>query len=389
MHDPSSAKFRIGVEEEFFIVDASTLELVRDVPWELHDRVAREIGASSGYDVMELMACQVEVRTEPPCDSFVALREELRKNRKRLRSVTAEFGARILSTATHPISKWSGQRHSNKPRYDVFADRTRLPLRRLVSCSFQIHVEVIKLDERVRVCNACRVFLPYLLALSSSSPFWGGVYTGLKSYRLSVFDQLPRTGIPQLLRDFEQYEQIVDALCVGKLIDDESELWWDIRPRKAFDTVELRIPDACPSLDEALSVTALYVCLVKAILAGEFDALDLEGFSYTLLNESRWQAQLNGVEGVVLDFETREPTFFGDSMEKLVRCLHPYSERLGCHFELEHCLSIVARGTCADRQTAMCSQVAGVRELAVGGDYTPALIEVVEQLCSETEMDAD
>jgi carboxylate-amine ligase len=203
---------------------------------------------------------------------------------------------------------------------------------------------------RIDLMNQMRYFLPHLLMLSTSSPFWQGEDTGLKSYRISVFDELPRSGIPGKFDSFNEYQRTVDVLVRGGVIEDPTKIWWDVRPSARFPTLELRITDVCPRLDDAMTIAALYLCIARMLFRLRSLNLSWRGYPLLLLEENRWRAQRYGVEGSLFDFGKGDLVPFADLIEELIILVAPDAAALGCETEVRRARDIALRGTGADRQ---------------------------------------
>ena len=236
----------IGVEEEYFVTNPKTRNTLRRMPPKM---MARSVELLGDRVTHEMLQSQIEVATGI-CSTLAQAREELTRLRRGVVQAAAEHGLAIVAAGTHPLAEWSEQRQTDKPRYDLLMDDLRMIGRRNLVCGLHVHLELPDPEHRVEVMIRMTPFLPYLLALSTSSPFWNKQRTGLMGYRLAHYDELPRTGLPPLLRDGKDYMSYIETLTQAGIIPDSSYIWWAIRPSKRFPTLELRVADSCTYLDD-------------------------------------------------------------------------------------------------------------------------------------------
>jgi len=232
---------------------------------------------------------------------------------------------------------------------------------------------------RIDSMNQAAYFLPHLLTLSTSSPFWGGEDTGLKCYRLTVFDALPRTGLPDRYESFAEFERMVGQMVRAELIEDATKLWWDMRPSARYPTLEMRIADVCTRLDDAVTIAALTQCILSMLYRLRCNNQRWRIYPRVLVDENRWRAQRYGVEGSLVDFGKGELVEFADLVDELLDLVRVDAVRLGCVAEVEHAREIVARGTSADRQLHVFHAAR-----AAGAEIDEALREVVDHLVEDT-----
>ena len=239
-------------------------------------------------------------------------------------------------------------------------------VRRLLICGMHVHVGIDDDELRIDLLNQVSYFLPHLMALSTSSPFWRGEVTGLKSYRLSVFDELPRTGIPNTFDSYAEYQRHIDILTNAGLIEDPTKLWWDVRPSASFPTLEMRITDVCTLIDDAAAIAALFACILRMLCRLK-------------LNNQRWRAQRYGLDGGLVDFGKGEIVPCASLLEELIELVAEDAEALHCKDEILHLRTIMKRGTSAHRQLAVYEKAR-----MAGKSSEEALIAVVDQLIAET-----
>ena len=253
--------FTVGVEEEYLLVDKETRALVIDPPETLMAEAEELCGPQVAS---ELLRSQIEVGTKV-CQTIGEAHEDLARLRANIIKVADRHGLAPIAASTHPFSGWTDQKHTPKDRYDALTHEMQGAARRLVICGMHVHVGIDDDELRIDLMNQMSYFLPHLLALSCSSPFWVGRDTGLKSYRLTVFDALPRTGLPERFASFAEYQRHVSVLMDAGLIEDTTRIWWDLRPSARFPTLETRIMDVCTRLEDAVALAALLTCILRML----------------------------------------------------------------------------------------------------------------------------
>jgi carboxylate-amine ligase len=280
--------------------------------------------------------------------SLAKARSELRELRAVVSDVAARYGLAIFAAGTHPTALWSTTPQTPKKRYDAVMHDLQMIGRRDLLCGLHIHVELPDPDERVSVMYRMLPYLPLFLALSTSSPFWQSKRTGLKGYRLAAYDELPRTGVPELFRTREEFDAYVAALMRAGIIEDSSFVWWAIRPSFANPTLELRAPDSCTLVDDSIAIAALYRAIARHLCINRWRNADLEAVERALIVENKWRAQRHGVHGT---FVTQDGAVtVGEMLEAVVSDVMPDAEALGCVAEIRRCRAIVDAGTSADAQ---------------------------------------
>ena len=367
--------FTIGIEEEYLLVDSDSRDLAREPP----DALLRECESRLGDLVRpEFLRSQIEVGTEV-CETVQAARKNLAHLRRSVAEVAANFGLAPIAASTHPFAKWHEQAQTDKERYNILAESMQGVARRLLICGMHVHVGIDDNELRVDLLNQVGYFLPHLLALSTSSPFWRGHDTGLKSYRLSVFDELPRTGLPERFESYGEYQRHVDVLTRAGLITDATMLWWDARLSARFPTIEMRISDVCTRLDDAISIAALFISVVRMLYRLRRNNQRWRRYAAMLINENRWRAQRYGFDEGLVDFGLGEVVPCEDLLDELFDLVREDAEALGCLEQVEANRDIIRRGTSAHRQLATYGEA-----LAAGADRHAALVAVVDMLIAET-----
>ena len=337
----------LGIEEEFFLVDPETRDLLSDPDPRIFEACERERGPHNVAP--EFFRSQIETGTKV-CRSVAEARAALRETRRLVVAAAAEYGAAVMAASTHPFAAWRAQLVTPRQRYQRFALTFQESLRRLVVGGMHVHAGFGDADSRIRVMTALRRHLPLLHALSASSPFSNGGETGFKSYRLAIMGALPRTSLPAPLSSRADFDRLVGTFQRMKFIESASELWWDVRPSHAFPTVEMRICDVCPRIDDAVSIAALYACLVRRLLR-----LDRAGRlppepPTEIIAENRWLASRYGVLAFFGDEDGAGRVDVEERAAALVELLADDARALGCESELRHVLDVIRDGAGADRQ---------------------------------------
>lgn len=343
--------FSFGIEEEYFLADRETMAFAARSPDALFGSAA---AATEGRVDREFLECQVEVAT-PPCERIEDARMELSYIRRVLGAIAADNRLAILSCGTHPTADWAHSVQTDKPHYDRVMDELQMIGRRNMLCGMHVHVELPDPSRRIDVMCRMIPYLPMLLSLSTSSPFWQGRRTGLMGYRLAAYDELPRTGLPELLRTQAEYDSYVGGLVASGVLRDAGAIWWSMRPSIKYPTLELRAPDACTRIDDALAIASLYRSLVRHLFVNRHVNESISAAERALAVENKWRAQRYGVHGSFATMGGAVPveTF----LEQVIDMVAPDAEALGCAREVEDCRRIVARGTSADHQIALYEQL--------------------------------
>ena len=367
--------FTIGIEEEYLLVDPETRDLMRD-PGE---PVMEECRAILGSQVSpEFLKAQVEVGTRVS-NTVGEARDDLRRLRSALFEVVDRHGLALIAASTHPFADWADQQVTERDRYLMLAKDLQVVVRRLVICGMHVHVGIEDPEVRIDLMNQVSYFLPHLLALSTSSPFWHGMETGLKSYRMSVFRSLPRTGVPEHFSSWAEYQRHVDVLVKPGLIEDASKLWWDVRPSARYPTLEMRISDICTRLEDGITIAALYQSILAMLFRRRLHNQRWRTYANMLVAENVWRAQRYGAQDSLMDFGRGELVPYRELLDELIELVAEDARELGCLDEVERAREIVADGTSADRQLRTYREA----KAAGAGDRT-ALIAVVDELIADT-----
>jgi len=372
--NPKEPSFTFGIEEEYHLVDLKTRGFAA-APTALMEACEAALGKQVAP---EFFRSQIEVGTSV-CRDFASARKELAHLRRTIADAARDFGLAPIATSTHPFADKSTLETTPKERYQTLARDFAGIGRRLAICGMHVHVGIEDDELRIDLMNQARYFLPHLLMLSTSSPFWQGEDSGLKSYRLAIFHELPRTGLPQRFESFGEFRRTVDVLVKNGVIEDATKIWWDLRPSVRFPTLEMRITDVCTRIDDALSIAALYICILRMLYRLRRSNQKWRTYPGFLIEENIWRAQRYSVQDRLFDFGKGELVPFASLIDELLDIIAEDAAVLGCEKEAKHALSIATGGTSADRQLLCYEELTGK-----GATPDEALTGVVDQLITET-----
>jgi glutamate---cysteine ligase / carboxylate-amine ligase len=368
-------EFTIGIEEEYLVVDRETRDLFSRPPREMWDALGEVLGTQV---TQEFLQAQIEVGTKV-CSKVSEAREDLATLRRDLSKVVSEYGAAIIASSTHPFANWAQQETTEQPRYMRLQADYQQVARQLVICGMHVHVGIADDHLRIDLMNQVKYFLPHLLALSTSSPFWDGVATGLHAYRLVIFQNMPRTGIPEDFISYGEYERYVEILVNAGLIEDASKLWWDIRPSAKYPTLEMRVSDVCTRLDDAMTIAALYQALLGHLYRLRRNNQKWRLYAPGMIEENVWRAQRYGTGGTLVDFGKGTLVAFADLLEEIIELVARDAVEFDTRDEIRHARTVVREGTSAHRQLA-----AYEKAVSDGATHHEALQAVVDELIVDT-----
>ncbi len=373
----SNPSFTIGIEEEYLLVDRDSLAL-SPAPQALMDACQSELQDQVSP---EFLNCQIEIGTKV-CATVGEAREDL----KRLRACVARHAARHnlapIAASCHPFSDWRDQTNTDKERYNTLKSDLGGVVRRMLICGMHVHVGIAEPDRRTDLMNQLSYFLPHLLALSCSSPFWQGQDTGLACYRLSVFDNLPRTGPPPRMESFSEFERSVQVLIDLGVIEDSSKIWWDLRPSSKFPTIESRICDVQPRLEHALTLAALTQALTRMLWRLAIRNQRWRIYDSFLVAENRWRAQRYGTRRGLIDFGRGEIVDFSELLEEMIALVAEDAGHFQSLREIETARDMVETGGSTGRQRQVYMDA-----IAAEDDTEHALQAVVRHLIDEYHHD--
>ena len=368
----------LGVEEEYLLVDPQTRNLVAEPSPDFLADCKERLGERV---TPEFLKCQVEIGT-PVCTDIADARHHLTALRSVIINTAEKHGMQVMAASTHPFAQWGRQKHTAAPRYDLLDKDMGGAIRRMLICGMHVHAGIEDKDLRIDLMNQMRYFLPHLLALSTSSPFWGGHEMEMRCSRLGIFDSMPRTGIPDRYESWSEYQRVIDRLIKAGVMEDASKLWWDMRPSARFPTLEMRITDVCTRLEDALCIAALYQSLLRMLARMRQKNLRWRIYQRIMLEENRWRAQRYGCTNSMIDLGRGECLPFGSLMEEIIEMVAEDATALGCMKEVAHARTILKRGTSACRQLD-----AFANAKKEGADDATALVAVVDMLVTETAAD--
>jgi len=326
-------------------VDPVSRELSSAVELLLHDGKSK-LGTQI---TTEMMQCQIEMGTKV-CHSLQEVKEQVITIRSGLNELARDKGLRIMAAGTHPFSKWNEQNITTRARYLGLEIENQVLARQLIICGMHMHIGIEDKDVRVDMMNQLRYFCPHLLALSVSSPFWGGYDTGLQSYRSVVFERLPRTGIPPTMRSWSAYQEYLDVATATKAIDEPSKIRWDIRLSSKYPTLEFRVCDVCPNVDDAIAICGLKIALVAKLMKLRQNNMQWRHYRKELIQENKWRAVRWGLDGKLIDFGKRKEIEAKKLIFELLTFVDDVLDDLGIREEVSHVHNILTGGTSADKQ---------------------------------------
>ncbi len=368
----------LGMEEEYLLIDPETRDLVPepspDFMKECKDRLGERV-------TPEFLKCQVEIGT-PVCADISEARHHLTALRSAIINAAEKHGMKLMAASTHPFAQWGRQKHTAAPRYDLLDADMGGAVRRMLICGMHVHAGVEDKELRIDLLNQARYFLPHLLALSTSSPFWGGHDMQMRCSRLGIFDSMPRTGIPDRYESWSEYERMIERLVNAGVMEDSTKLWWDMRPSARFPTLEMRITDVCTRIEDALCIAALYQSVLRMLARIKQKNMRWRIYPRIMLEENRWRAQRYGCTKSMIDLGRGECLPFGSLIEEILEIIEEDAVALGCLREVQHARTILKRGTSACRQVDVFAKAS-----ADGADEAEAFIKVVDLLVEETAAD--
>ena len=367
--------YTMGMEEEFFVFDAETRRAVQRIDKSFFKSVRERLGDRV---MTEMLQSQIEVAT-PPCATAAEARAHLATYRRTLAEVARAKGLGIAAMGTFPLAFWPEQEMTPKARYGAIMDDLQMIGHRNMLCGMHVHVEVPDLSTRINLIMRLTPYLPLLLGLSTSSPFWQGNLTGLVGYRLAAYDELPRTGLPELFRTNEDYDEYVAALVGAQIIPDASYIWWAMRPSLPNPTIELRVADSCTRLDDAVAIAALFRCLLRALDRDRDRNSGFDRVGRAITAENKWHAQRYGIAATFIDPFSREPLDIRDWLDDVLAFVADDIAALGCAKEIKRLDVIIDRGTSANEQVNLFA-----KSRASGRERLTAIHDVIDWAAAET-----
>ena len=358
----------IGIEEEYQIIDPETRELTSYIS-EFLDK-----GAVLFRDQVkpEFLQSQIEIGSHV-CRNIREARQELIRLRSIVGEIADKHNRKIIAAGTHPFSRWEDQIITDKDRYKGLLDAMKIVAQRLLIFGMHVHIGIPDPNIRIDIMNQITYFIPHIFALSTSSPFWMGRNTGLKSYRCVVFEDLPRTGLPQYFDSNDQYERYLKTLINTECIEEPTKIWWDIRPHPKFPTLEFRMCDCVTKIDEVIAIAALIQAVVAKLIQLRKVNQSWRIYRQSLIAENKWRAVKDGIDGKLIDFGKEEQIPLRLLMEELLELIDDVVDQLGTREEISYIRTILKDGSSADRQLGVYHE-------------TEDMKAVVDMLAKETVM---
>jgi glutamate---cysteine ligase / carboxylate-amine ligase len=366
-----SISLTIGIEEEYQTIDPETRALRSHV----QAQMLKQGKMLLQEDVIkpEMHSSVVEVGT-PVCKNIKEARQQVEMLRREMIGLARRNGLGLAAAATHPFSHWRDQEIYPDERYRVIVEDMQLVARANLIFGLHVHVGVEDKEAAIRIMNSMRYFLPHILALSTNSPFWRGMKTGLKSYRAKVFDKFPRTNIPDSFTSFSEYENFINLLIKTNCLDNAKKIWWDIRPHPFFNTVEVRICDLPMRAEETLAIAALIQTTAAKLHRLHERNQDYRQYSRALIMENKWRAVRYGLDGKLIDFGKQTEVPERDLIVEYLDFVDEVVDELECRDAINYINTILREGTGADRQ---------LKKFEETGD----LKAVVDYMAEETQAD--
>lgn len=376
----SEPPFSVGIEEEYLLVNLDTRDVDENPPQTLLEECTRRC---RGQVNPRFLRSQLEASTRP-CRSIAEARADLARLRSVIAEVAARYGRAPIAASTHPFAKSTRQITTEHEQFFAFANEMQGAARRLMVCGMHVHVGIDDDDLRVDLMNQLTYFVPHLLSLSCSSPFWEGERTGLMSFRMTLFSSLPRTGLPERFASYAELRRNLDMLIRNGVIEDASKMWWDVRPNPHYPALEVRVMDSCTRIDDAASLAALIVSLARRLYRLKLDNRTWRIYPNMLIAENRWRAMRYSFDGELLDLARGELMPVPQLVRELINLVREDAAELGCLRELEHLETILQQGTSAHRQVRLYEEAR-----AAGASGREALQAVVDFLVKETQANLD
>lgn len=371
----------LGIEEEYQIIDPET----RNLRTYISELLTQDQARPQKLDLKpELMQSQVEVGSRI-CQDIKEARGEISRLRREVLEMADQNGLKIAAASTHPFARWEDQIITEGTRYRELLDDMQGVARQLLIFGMHVHVgfndDPSSRELLIAVMNQARYFIPHLLALSTSSPFWRGQNTGLKSYRSVIFESLPRTGIPHSFMswsEYKRYELMLERVGAFGKIDKRAKIWWDIRPHPVYSTLEFRISDICTNIDDCICIAALFQAICAKLLKLRRQNMGWRQYRHVHISENKWRAVRYGIDGELIDFGIEQSVAFPDLMMELLELIDDVVDDLGSREEVQHVHNILKNGTSADKQLRV------YREHGGEENHDEAMRAVVDHLVAET-----
>lgn len=369
--------FTVGIEEEYLLVDRVSRDVCVEPPEKMLEKCQSR---APGQITPEFLRAQIEIGTKV-CTSIAEAREDLTRLRRCVIETADEYDMAPIAASTHPSANWHMQKRTEGERYLALDRDMQASARRLLICGMHVHVGLNDDELRIDLMNQFSYFLPHLLALSCSSPFWCGDDTGLHCYRLTVFDGMPRTRMPEIFSSYAEYERHVEILIKSGIMEDASKIWWDIRPSARYPTLEMRISDVCTRVDDAVCIAALTVCIMRMLWRLHSENKRWRIYAHMLIEENRWRAMRYGCDAGLVDFGRGAIIPYPDLLNELLGMIMDDARDLGCEAEVNTAKEILVRGNSARQQRDRFTKA-----MEEGANREEALAAVVDMLIEHTRL---
>ena len=372
-------KFSLGIEEEYWIVDKKSNNLIQKAPKEFLQRLKSEF---KDQVTNEFLQSQVEIGTSPNVSIDKTL-DELKVFRGTISFIANKYDMDVFAASTHPFADYRRQKVTEKRRYSQLANDLQEIANRMLICGMHVHIGLDDNDLKIDLMNQMIYFLPHILALTTSSPFYGARDTGLLSYRLSIFDNIPRTGLPSQFNSWNEYQKFLELLIATQTLEDGSKIWWDIRPNANWPTLEVRICDICTNVADTVAIASLIRCIFRFLYRMKTKNTKWRVYPNSLIGENRWRAQRYSFleeDGLhLIDFGVAQSVNYSNLLDQLIEVIADDISFYECQEQIDHIRSITKRGTSANIQKQIY-----YKNILQGSTNKEALFEVVEWLKKET-----
>jgi len=358
----------IGIEEEYQTIDPETRDLRSHISAEILQKGKTLLAERVKPEMHQSV---VEIGTSV-CHNIQEAKTEIRDIRREMVKLARDNGLRLAASGTHPFAHWREQEIYPDERYHTIVEDMKMVARANLIFGLHVHVGVEDHETAVHIMNGARYFLPHILALSTNSPFWLGMDTGLRSYRCKVFDKFPRTNIPDLYGSWEEFNNYVSLLVRTNCIDNAKKIWWDIRPHPHFPTLEFRICDMPMRLEETIAIAALCQAVIGKLYQLHEKNLSFRHYSRALIMENKWRAARYGLDGKLIDFGKQQEVPVRQLIAEILEFVSDVAEELGSTQELGYIWNILEEGSGADRQLRVFQETGDLKQVV---DYSIAETE--------------
>lgn len=360
IEDLTPPAFTLGIEEEYMMMDPQSFDLRSHVNMEL---ISKGRTLLHEHIKPEMHGSMLEIGTGV-CKNIREARFEITKMRSMIWQLSRQNGLVFGAASTHPFARWQDQEIYPDERYQILIEDMQVLARSLLIFGMHIHIGIPDRELQIQIMNEMRYFLPHILAISTNSPFWAGENTGLKSYRSKVFENFPRTNLPDEFSSWAEYENYVKLLMRTGCIDNGKKIWWDVRPHPFFPTLEIRICDIPMRVDETIAIAALCQAVAKKLYMLYKENLSFRRYSRALIMENKWRAVRYGLEGKMIDFGKQKEIHTKDLVGELISFVDDVLDELGSRREVEYIYQILDMGSGADRQLKIFNQTKNIADVA-------------------------